>query len=445
MGTIQEDAEEVRPCPYFSSHALSSHLTQTPAFLQWQRLIGKRDPFSKSTKVFELTVSPLAEDEFVARLLNQKQELLQKASAVATGPAAAAPVAGNDSVGEDIVRQLDELKVYAEYIESAKSKQEGQIASLEAALDNEKSRCDSLEDALRRAKASSGGMSAAAESFKLPSAGPPYILVLIDGSSAPFNDGLVEQGASGGFQAASQIRWEVEKDIRVHDIPIDPDDEYGEAAEVVISSPATWESFTNAFNSGPLSHILDIGETPVETKFAALLKILSPTQTLKRIYLAGILPASLIVALPEIQHPDVNTGSQTRRRELNGTRVSDKIILINTKESTRENDALLKYQWRIVKFERFFSRIGDVEGEGDFSTGGDDDDWSVTRDRASEATRENGSGRSSESAKFGSGGGSGGGSDWKMMKGPKSRKRKADLTNGKVRPSAYLSLRTLGD
>jgi hypothetical protein len=37
-------------------------------------------------------------------------------------------------------------------------------------------------------------------------AAPPFILVLIDGSCAPWTDGLVGQGKTGGLQAAQQVQ-----------------------------------------------------------------------------------------------------------------------------------------------------------------------------------------------------------------------------------------------
>lgn len=99
-------------------------------------------------------------------------------------------------------------------------------------------------------------------------------------STAPFADGLVAQGQSGGQQAAVQVRWEVEKDLRAFDVELDEQDvETNEPAEVichvfvnkaalvnslckerVISSGATWDEFALAFNSASTCHLVDIGK-----------------------------------------------------------------------------------------------------------------------------------------------------------------------------------------
>lgn len=79
---------------------------------------------------------------------------------------------------------------------------------------------------------------------KSSSESPAFILVLVDGGSAPFSNGLISQGKSGGQQAANQVRyerrcgggggekltsrvcrWEVEKDLRGASFTLPPNDD----------------------------------------------------------------------------------------------------------------------------------------------------------------------------------------------------------------------------
>lgn len=84
--------------------------------------------------------------------------------------------------------------------------------------------------------------------------------------------------------------------------------------EGVLASGATWDSFALAFNSSPNVNLVDVGATPVETKVAAMLKVHTATRSLKRIYLVGLHPTSLLAALPGLAESQ-NTPLSRRAKE----------------------------------------------------------------------------------------------------------------------------------
>lgn len=65
--------------------------------------------------------------------------------------------------------------------------------------------------------------------------GTPSILILIDGTSAPFADNLVSQGRTGGLQVSKQVAWEIEKDLRAFDFLNELEDDNDESKFISLS------------------------------------------------------------------------------------------------------------------------------------------------------------------------------------------------------------------
>ncbi|KAL8278445.1 hypothetical protein RQP46_009135 [Phenoliferia psychrophenolica] len=390
---------------------------------EWQHLIGQQD-------------------DFVARLLQQKQEWKEKGLSTATTNSSNATPVGAGS------ENLEALREYAEHLEkrihemdAVHSEQADRIATLTTSQQSDQSRIESMQAALNAASRSqsqpqpqpepqnsyheSPASTDAAKKFF----GPPYLLVLIDGSSAPFADGLISQGKTGGLQAATQVRWEVEKDIRAFDVVLDVDGEGSKIPEVVaiifynkarlidslikarvISSPHTWEEFALAFNSRELSQLIDCGDHPIEEKVAAFIKLFGPTPSLKRLYLVGVFPDALFVAAADLD---------PRGKEPLAQELKSKIVLVNHRETESDLIELKKYKWRVTTFARFFSPNGGLGGDWGLSTGGED---TYTPGREYDAVTVDK--RMSGTGNWG-GSGSGAKESWKTQQGKKKTRKVA--------------------
>lgn len=208
----------------------------------------------------------------------------------------------------------------------------------------------------------------------------PFILVLIDGSSAPFSDASISGGQSGGSEAATQVAWEVEKDMRAFDIPIESDDTnepplvltiiwYNKSALVyalssakVIRDMEQFDDFVYAFNRSPLSFMMDIGENQVEPKMGACINLLGPLPGCKRVYCVGVHPIALTSACPYLVPRDTHT-LQARRL----SRIIPKLVVVNHRESEADRIELMKSGWRVTVWSRFFSGNSGLGGDWGWS------------------------------------------------------------------------------
>ncbi|KDE08043.1 hypothetical protein MVLG_01744 [Microbotryum lychnidis-dioicae p1A1 Lamole] len=193
-----------------------------------------------------------------------------------------------------------------------------------------------------------------------------FVVVFLDLTSAPFSDALISQGKTGGLQAASQLRWEVEKDVRA--IGVDQSaicDKEGEEPQIiifayydktslasmllkcrVITSGVTFDEFCMAFNSAELTSLVDIGRAPVESKTGAMLMLLGPLKPLKRIYMIGVHPDAVISTCPSLC-----PGGDRPRNEL----ITSKLVAVNFLEDKEHISALEFVGWRTITFQRLFS------------------------------------------------------------------------------------------
>ncbi|KAM0748939.1 hypothetical protein T439DRAFT_327445 [Meredithblackwellia eburnea MCA 4105] len=338
-----------------------------------------------------------AQDAFVARLITEKHQL-------GTEIEKGGPAHGSGNADLELVKeQLESLKAYTEYLEERMNQYAGspedysiKIKTLEEESFNAKHRVNVLETALEgqgRAvpqhtpvvRASPATVSSHRQQQSKNSAAP-IILVLIDGSSAPFADSLLSQGKTGGTQAASQVRWEVEKDLRAFNVDIDEDDEDSSPPEVVtyvfydqdalakvllqsqvITNPKTLRDFALAFNSGPTNQMIDIGETSTGTKIATLLKLLVPARSVKRCYVAGVHPSTIFNLVPELEYNEYDVEKQ---KSALGKLTHEKIIIINHREWEGDREDLAAYCWRIAVFARFFSPNSGLGGDWGFKASG---------------------------------------------------------------------------
>ncbi|GAA6048932.1 hypothetical protein JCM3770_007125 [Rhodotorula araucariae] len=198
----------------------------------------------------------------------------------------------------------------------------------------------------------------------------PVILVLIDGSSAPFSEKFISRGWEGGAEAGAQVRWEVEKDLREHSIEIDEKNDvcapqpavlcfvwhnrkalvYNLKETRVISNDGEWDSFLAGFNSVSNNHAMDIGDARICVAMSRLISTVGDASATKRIYLAGIYLEELLDSLPDLR-PELHV------------EIVPKLVLIDHRETDDARDALLLSGWRVARFLRFFSSSRGLGGD----------------------------------------------------------------------------------
>ncbi|GAA5892608.1 hypothetical protein JCM6882_005658 [Rhodosporidiobolus microsporus] len=202
--------------------------------------------------------------------------------------------------------------------------------------------------------------------------GQPVVLVLMDASSALFDEGCIKQGASGGKDMGSRLRWQVEEDVRKSDIQLDEEDDRANAPKAailafvfhakkalvgnlvknrVISSERTWNDFIEGFTSIGNNQVMDTGSTPSSLLLAPLLLRLGPSPDVKLIYLAGVNVDHLREACPELDRHGRAVGGFYAT-------VGPKLVLINHRESEEELQTLREQSgWRVTQFRRYFSSV----------------------------------------------------------------------------------------
>ncbi|GAA5911776.1 hypothetical protein JCM8208_005594 [Rhodotorula glutinis] len=204
----------------------------------------------------------------------------------------------------------------------------------------------------------------------------PVILVLIDGSSAPFNEQLIRRGWEGGREAGERVRWEVEKDLREHDIELEAGDGNSSAAKQpsvlclfwhnrkallynfkqskVISNDGAWDSFLAGFNSVPTNHALDHGEASTCAAMALVISTIGRSSAVKRIYLAGVNLEELHETLPDLR---------PNKATLFHVDLVPKLVLVDHRETDDARETLLTSGWRVARFLRYFSSKHGLGGD----------------------------------------------------------------------------------
>ncbi|GAA5927244.1 hypothetical protein JCM10213_005616 [Rhodosporidiobolus nylandii] len=204
--------------------------------------------------------------------------------------------------------------------------------------------------------------------------GQPVLLTLIDASTAPFDEGSMQSGRTGGRDMGSRLRWMIEQDIREHDIELDVEDPSQEGARSafltfvfvnkdalfenlkankVLKSRVTFDDFFGGFTQFGNNHVIDIGNQSVDEHIKDILGWLAPSPDTKRIYLAGINVEGLREVYPELKP----SPSPWYRK------VGPKLVLINHRDTDEQRDELAESGWRVTVFRRYFSSQNGLGGD----------------------------------------------------------------------------------
>ncbi|BGP38111.1 hypothetical protein JCM10450v2_002042 [Rhodotorula kratochvilovae] len=309
-----------------------------------------------------------AQDEFVARLLDEcatlEDEVAQaEAARTTTAPEHADESAAADKAEQELLRMEQDRRVRGleEQIQSYGAINEELAAEERGFRDEIKARSSRLTKAREIAAAARPLPPAPETPAKDAFVGNPYVLCLINGSNALFNEGPVSQGRNGGEDVAARLRWEIEKDLRTHDVELEEGEQAVRAGiltfllhdkvQVVkhllrtrtIASAETWDAFLAGFGSTANNQCVDV-VGGVEGDLATLLLTIGSASGLKRIYIVGAQLDRLYEVCPALLPSDVAFGVD----------VGPKIVLVNASESDEERDLLQTSGWRVTIFPRFF-------------------------------------------------------------------------------------------
>ncbi|GAA6057799.1 hypothetical protein JCM3770_001046 [Rhodotorula araucariae] len=308
-----------------------------------------------------------SQDEFVARLLGDCANLEEEVAQVEAQPSPAAQDPTNEVTADERVEQ-DLRKMEQDSREWGLREQVDSYAAINEEL--ERQELDRYDEIEARSARLTRAHELAAGARPLPTAmgkpakeafvGKSYVLCLINGSNALFNFGPVSQGRNGGEDVAGRLRWEIEKDLRVHD----PEYVKGESGNVdiltfflydksavvkyllgsaTIASAETWDGFLGGFGSVPNNQCIDVAGGS-EDGLAMLLRTLGNAACVKHIYVAGAELDRLYAACPALL-----PGDDTFYVD-----VGPKIVLVNTSEGDDEHGLLATSEWRVTTFPRFF-------------------------------------------------------------------------------------------
>uniref|UniRef100_A0A0K3CEI7 BY PROTMAP: gi/647401586/emb/CDR47928.1/ RHTO0S15e03818g2_1 [Rhodosporidium toruloides] n=1 Tax=Rhodotorula toruloides TaxID=5286 RepID=A0A0K3CEI7_RHOTO len=184
--------------------------------------------------------------------------------------------------------------------------------------------------------------------------GSPFILVILDGTKAPFFRGAFSQGFVGGNDVAVRLRWETEKDLKDH--PLHNEEGGGSRTsdlkptvvafvlvdpqvllprlqrQRLVSSADTFDAFIRGFQTFPEHNVVQTADGVVGT-LADLLLNFGHASNLKRVYLGGVGYARMCNTTPELGLSNIS---------------------INCSETPDEHDELRRSGWRIVDFKGLF-------------------------------------------------------------------------------------------
>ncbi|KPV76015.1 uncharacterized protein RHOBADRAFT_53015 [Rhodotorula graminis WP1] len=251
-----------------------------------------------------------AQDDFVATLLQHRAELqhrlaeAQQQSSALKEQSASARAEQERLVG---IGQLEAQVAQARetYQEHLKAQEEAEktLANLDAQLAQLNLRSTQPVEPLK------AGVRAKADRS------PPLVLVLINGTVAPFSDALIQKGTAGGREASSLLRGQIELDIS----SLSTEGElkglcflYYDRLQVipslersrVISNPSTWRNFVDGFSRVTGNFIIDVANSaPAEEHMAAVLSKVGFMSNVQQVYLAGVHPEHGVSDVVE-QQPD---------------------------------------------------------------------------------------------------------------------------------------------
>ncbi|KAG0666642.1 hypothetical protein C6P46_004308 [Rhodotorula mucilaginosa] len=302
-------------------------------------------------------------DSFFQGLLADKAALAaelaeRRARRAVTAEQAEAKKLRLQAVQADIEAKKAELKRWQEETETLRN----QYEEIKATVQERQIHLRELEASLPDVPATDRDSSSKEPSVN----GPPFILVLIDASNAPFNEEAIRQGEIGGRDMGERVRWEVEKDLREHNIELEDEDEepgvqpavltyvwhnrkalvFNLQQNKVIRSEDTWDRFLEGFMSNPSNQVMDTDSHPIDQFMARMIRTFGRCKSLKRIYLAGIHLETLYEACPEIR---------PQKADPFFIRVGPKMVLINHRETDDQREVLLSFGARVATFLRFFS------------------------------------------------------------------------------------------
>ncbi|KPV76031.1 uncharacterized protein RHOBADRAFT_53031 [Rhodotorula graminis WP1] len=251
-----------------------------------------------------------AQDDFVATLLQHRAELqhrlaeAQQQSSALKEQSASARAEQERLVG---IGQLEAQVAQARetYQEHLKAQEEAEktLANLDAQLAQLNLRSTQPVEPLK------AGVRAKADRS------PPLVLVLINGTVAPFSDALIQKGTAGGREASSVLRGQIELDTS--SLSTEGDVKllcflYYDRLQVipslersrVISNPSTWRNFVDGFSRVTGNFIIDVANSaPAEEHMAAVLSKVGFMTNVQQVYLAGVHPEHGVSDVVE-QQPD---------------------------------------------------------------------------------------------------------------------------------------------
>ncbi|GAA6001095.1 hypothetical protein JCM10207_007410 [Rhodosporidiobolus poonsookiae] len=311
-------------------------------------------------------------DDFVASLLQDQLDLADQIEQIPSVPPprpvmkrkAIVRLSSSERIAHE--KRVEQLDAQAREIEEELAKWKTTNGQLKAKEAQEIDELSLKEEQVRRAEST-----APPRAPKPVTLGTqPHIVVLIDASSAPFGEAMIQQGFGGGQDAGHRLRWEIEKDSREHDIALEDgeSDQTGvgivgiifqhKAALVenlqkngVIKQAKTWDDFLVGFTEVGINHVMDVGTLGAQDPMASLNHMASVIRNVgrlpavKQLYLAGVGVDNLREACPELKP------SQSAFY----TDVGRKIVLINAREQDDDRELLAASGWRVTVFRRYFS------------------------------------------------------------------------------------------
>ncbi|GAA5835503.1 hypothetical protein JCM9279_004562 [Rhodotorula babjevae] len=311
-------------------------------------------------------------DALVADLITEQSSLardIEQLEAVQPEPSSALAKVGS----QEEQRQVRDLEQEREQYHGINLELELSVHDLRSRIVARTADVEAAKAAAPQAQLCPPGASVADEA---PTWLEPVILVLIDGSSAPFNEQLIRRGWEGGRDVGERVRWEVEKDLREHDIELEEGHSDSAAAKQpsvlclfwhnrkallynfkqskVISNDGAWDSFLAGFNSVPTNHALDHGEASTCAAMALVISTIGRSRAVKRIYLAGVNLEELHETLPDLR---------PNKATLFHVDLVPKLVLVDHRETDDARETLLTSGWRVARFLRYFSSHHGLGGD----------------------------------------------------------------------------------
>ncbi|GAA6026851.1 hypothetical protein JCM8097_005907 [Rhodosporidiobolus ruineniae] len=203
--------------------------------------------------------------------------------------------------------------------------------------------------------------------------GPPVVLVMVNASTAPFGLSKDQHGAEWGETFGQGLRYQVELDVREHDIQLDDPDSSAPVAIVglvfqnkdslvqnlvkneVIRLGKDWDAFQAGFQRRASNQFIDVGSAVVEEKMAGDISL--EGEHYVRIYLAGVNVNILRSYCKELQ-PSPTSAYR---------KLAEKIVIVNHRETDLDRESLAESGWRVTVFRRYFASqygLGTDQGWG---------------------------------------------------------------------------------